>query len=718
MKKYALLLSLAILFAFAASAFADEGMWLYERFPSSKVKQKYGWAPDQKWLDHVRLASVRMGASASFVSPNGLVFTNHHVGAGCVHDISTTQHDYMKEGFYAGDQANEPKCPGLQVSVLTDIQDVSADVQAAAKTGMSEAEAGTAQRQFMSKLEKECSDPEHNVRCETVTLYSGGMYHLYKYKLFKDVRLVMAPEFDAAFFGGDPDNFTYPRYDLDITFFRIYEDGKPIHSADYLPFSTTGVKEGDLIFVSGNPGSTGRLLTHAQMEYLRDIAYPARIKSLNRGVQSLLAFSKVNDENARAAERVLFGYQNSYKAIVGYQSGLLDKKLMAGHEADEKKFRATLGAKPDLKDSAAAFDSIAKAVDFQRKNFVRVNNVENPVGGRLANIARTLVRVADERQKPNDQRLRGFQDQQLPAMQVQLMNPVPVYKPLEILQVTNTLSDLQEALGADDAFIKQVLNGKTPADRAAELINGTKLNDLAFRKELWDGGATAINAAADPLIVLMKQVDPEARKIRKDFEDNVDAVVRKNGGILAKARFAIYGETTAPDATGTLRLNYGVVKGYTLNGKHIPYFTTFAGAFEHEKANGAKPPYVLPASYHKAKDAGTLKLDTPIDTVNTADSIGGNSGSPTVNKKGEIIGILFDGNIESLPWNFFFDDTVGRTVITDSRGIIEALQHIYHAQPLADELLNAGKPAAAPEAAPKKPVAKAPAVEKKEADKK
>ena len=694
----------------AASAVADEGMWLYNRFPSQKMKQKYGWAPTQQWLDHLRLSSVRMGASGSFVSPDGLVFTNHHVGAGCVHDISTPEHDYMKEGFYAGpDRTKEPKCPGLQVQNLVDILDITGQVQEAARPGMSEAEAGTAQRTLMSKLEKECSNAEQNIRCETVTLYSGGMYNLYKYKVYKDVRLVMAPEFEIAFFGGDPDNFTYPRYDLDITFLRAYENGQPARTENYLRFSKTGVKEGDLVFVSGHPGSTGRLLTHAQKEYLRDIAYPHRLKTLQRGIESLLQFSAESPENARAAERVLFGYQNSFKALTGYQAGLENKSLMEKDAAAEAKLRAAVAKDPKLKEYAGAWDAVATAVKFQRENFKRNTYIEGAVSGRLAAYARNLVRVAAEKQKPSDERMRGYQDQLLPALQAQLLSTAPIYKSLEKLQMTAAFEELVAGFGPDDAFVQSVLEGKSPAARAEELISGTKLDDVAVRKELWEGGQAAVEASQDPLVALLRKIDPAAREVRKALEDRVDSVVRTAGGQIAKARFAVYGENVAPDATGTLRLSYGVTKGYTAGGKKVRYFTTMGEAFEHEKANGAKPPYALPKSWHAAKDK--LNLATPFNTVNTADSIGGNSGSPVVNKQGEIIGILFDGNIESLPWNFFFDDAVGRSVLTDSRAVIESLQKIYNAQPLAEELTGGstvkvpgtGKPAPAKPAANEKP---------------
>lgn len=691
--KKSVLFSCVLVAALVTTAVADEGMWLFNRFPSQKLKQKHGWTPSQQWLDHLRLSSVRMGASASFVSPDGLVFTNHHVGAGCVHDISTADHDYMKEGFYAGAREKEPKCPGLQVSYLTEIRDITKDVHNAAKPGMTEAQAGAAQRELMSKLEKDCSDAAQNFRCETVTLYSGGMYNLYRYKVYRDIRLVMAPEFDIAFFGGDPDNFTYPRYDLDITFFRVYENDKPIKVDNYLPFTTKGVKEGDLIFISGHPGSTGRLLTMVQLEYLRDVAYPARLKTLKQGIELLKKFGETSPENARAAERILFSYQNSYKALSGYQSGLLDKSIMAKKAADEQKLRAAVAKDPKLKESAGAWDAITGAVTFQRDNFKQISYVENPLGGRLAGYARMLVRVAEEKQKPSDQRLRGFQDQQIPAIQAQVLSTAPINKDLEVVQLTQSLTDAAENLGASDPFVQKLLAGKTPADRAKQLIGGTKLEDVSFRKELWEGGAAAVNATNDPLIEVVKAIDPESRAIRKQVEDKVDAVVRRNGGLIAKARFAIYGDAVAPDATGTLRLSYGVVKGYTEGGKKIPYSTTMSGAYELSQKHDNKPPYELPKSWLAAKDK--VNLNTPFDTVNTGDSIGGNSGSPVVNKDGEIVGILFDGNIQSLPWNFFFDDVDGRTVLTDSRAVIESLQRIYKAQPLADELLNAGKPAAA-----------------------
>jgi len=686
-QRFALLL--AILFC-AAFALADEGMWLYNAFPTARVKSRYKFTVTQPFLDHLRLSSVRMGASASFVSPDGLVFTNHHVGAGCVHNISTASHDYMQEGFYAPTREQEPACPGIEVQNLLDIRDITADVQQAAKPGLSDAEAGAARRAAMSRLESACSDPAKNIRCETVTLYSGGLYHLYKYKKYTDVRLVMAPEFGAAFFGGDPDNFTYPRYDLDITFFRVYENGKPVHVDNYLSFTTAGVKEGELVFISGHPGSTGRLLTTAQLNFLREVGYPARIKQLKQTIDTLLAFGAESPENARAAERALFGAQNSYKAITGYSVGLNDPATIARKKSEEDKLRKEVAANPKLKDSAAAWDEIAAAASWQRENFKRLTwQSDAALTGSFAGYARTLVRLAVELPKPSETRLRGYQDQNLPTLENSLKSKAPLSRPLEIRQLTVALTAIQENLGADSDFAKQVLDGKTPAIRAAELINASHLDDPKFRWELYKGGKVAVEAAADPMIVLLRQVDATTRATRKDFEDHIESVVGKNGALIAKARFALYGTDVAPDATGTLRLSYGTVKGFTEDGKKIPYFTTFAGAFEHEAAHGAQPPYVLPASYHRAKDK--LDLSTVLDTVNTGDSIGGNSGSPVVNTRGEIIGILFDGNIQSLPWNFQFEDEVGRTVLTDSRAVIESLRKIYNAAPLADELIPPAK---------------------------
>jgi hypothetical protein len=689
MKKRSSLFVLAILLI-SATALADEGMWLYNAFPAGKIRAKYKFSPSQQFLDHLRKASVKAGGgSASFVSADGLVFTNHHVAANCVHNISSALHDYMKEGFYAPTREQEPKCPGLELQNLVEIRDVTQEVESAAKPGMSDAEAGAAQRNAVERLARDCSNEAKHERCDVVTLYSGGLYQLYRYHRYTDVRLVMAPEFDAAFFGGDPDNFTYPRYDLDITFLRVYENDAPVHVDDYLQWSNSGVKEGELVFVSGHPGSTGRLLTMSQLEYTRDVAYPARLKSLKTLIDALLAYSARSEENARVAERVLFSAQNGYKATTGYQSGLLDKKIMAQKAEAERKLREAVSKDPKMAaEYGGAWDAIAQAIDWTRANYVRVTyKGDTAIPGRLASIARNLVRAAAERKKPNELRAAPFQDKNLPALERNIFADLPYSASLETLQVSEGLKQIAANLPADDPYVKTVLAGKSPEERAKELVEGSHLADIAFRKELYGGGQVAIEAAADPMIQLIRQIDPESLKVRREYEDHVDSVVRKTGALIAKARFKIYGTEVPPDATGTLRLSYGQVKGYSENGKKVPYFTTFGGAFQHEAAHDGKSPYKLPESYHRAKDK--LNLNTPIDSVNTADIIGGNSGSPAVNSEGEVVGILFDGNIQSLQWNYFYDDAQGRAVLTDSRGVIEALRKIYNANPLADELLGA-----------------------------
>ena len=688
-KRLALLLCLFTL-GLCTSAFADEGMWLFNHFPVDKVKAKYGFAIDQAWLDHVRLSSARApNGSSSFVSSDGLIFTNHHIAQGCIHDLSIDGKDYMKNGFYAPTRAGEPKCPGMEFVVLEGIEDVTDQVNAAAKPGMSTADAGKAQREEMSNLESACS--KDGVRCDVVTLFSGAMYNLYKYKKYDDIRLVFAPEFDIAFFGGDPDNFEYPRYDLDISFLRAYENNEPAKIIDYLKWSPTGVKEGDLVFVSGNPGRTGRLLTMDQLEFLRDVQYPWQLKSLDRRVDMLLKFSAGSAENGREAESDLFGLQNSYKAVNGYQGGLLDKDLMAKKAATEKALRGFVNSDPQRKQEFGdPWAEISKAVTVQKEMFLPFIYVDNLAGfrGELARYARTIVRAIEQKQKASNQRIRGYQDSALPTLEQRLFSTAPVYKALDQIELAESLAEMQEQLGPNHDVVKMALAGKSPDERAKELIAGTKLDDVAVRKHLYEGGKAAVDASTDPLIVLMRQVEPQAIALHEQDEDQVQSVLRLGGTQIGKALFAKDGFNVPPDATFTLRLSYGAVDGYKLNGKSVSWFTTMGGAYEHAAQHGSKPPFQLPESWLKYK--GAIDLKTPYDTVSTPDIIGGNSGSPVINKNGEVVGIIFDGNIESLPWNFEYTDKVGRSIEVDSRAIIESLRNIYHADALANELTGTG----------------------------
>jgi hypothetical protein len=671
---------------------ADEGMWLFNAFPNDKVKAKYGFEPSEQWLDHVRLGSVRFnnGGSGSFVSADGLTFTNHHVGAVCVHQLSTHRHDYIKEGFYAKTQAEEAKCPDLELNELVGIEDVTSKIKDAAKSGMSSAEAGQAQRAAMSSVEKECA-ASSGLRCDVVMFYSGEVYNLYKYKKYTDVRLVFAPEFDIAFFGGDPDNFTYPRYDLDITFFRVYENNKPAHIEHFLHWSTAGVKENDLIFVSGHPGSTGRLKTMSQLEFLRDVDYPARLDTYKRRIALLLSFSNESEESARIAKEELFGQQNSFKAITGYLEPLKNSEVMAAKQADEAKQEAAFKADPQNKDAATPWKEIADSIGEEKKFYLPLSFIEKNRGfnTEMAYYARWIVRASAEKSKPNEKRLREYRASALPSLEQELFSTAPIYKSLDTVTLADSLAQMQEALGADHPVVKQVLNGQSPTDAAKALIDGTRLDEATFREQLYEGGAPAVQASTDPLIVLMRNIDPAARELRKQYDDQVDAVEKRACPKIARARFAKSGYDQPPVATFTLRLSYGAVKGYADNGKKIPYFTEMGGAYKHAAENGDKPPYQLPDSWMKAKSK--LKLDIPLDYVSTADIIGGNSGSPTINQKGEVVGIIFDGNIQSLEWNFIYEDKQARAVHVDSRGIVEALQNIYGATSLVDELTG-GQP--------------------------
>jgi hypothetical protein len=685
--------SVLVVFVFLLStlAAADEGMWLFNEPPKDKIKAKYGFELTQQWLDHVRLSSVRFnnGGSGSFVSADGLTFTNHHVGAACVQQLSRAGHDYIKDGFYAKTMAEEARCPNLELNQLVGIEDVTAKVDAPTKPEMSVAEAGKAQRAAMSQVEKECTTST-GLRCDVITFYSGQVYQLYKYKKYTDVRLVFAPEFDIAFFGGDPDNFNYPRYDLDITFFRVYENGKPAHLEHYLKWSRAGVKDDELIFVSGNPGSTGRLLTMAQLEFLRDVQYPASLKFYKRRLSLLQNFSQESAENARIAERDIFGVQNSQKATLGYQSGLLDKKIMNDKGEDEARLRALFKADPQNTRTADPWDGIAQAMKVQQSIFPSLTYLERMrgFGGHLAQIARMLVRATAEKEKPNSERMREYRDSALSSLEQQLFSAEPIYKSLETVVLADSLSEMQEALEKDNSVVQQILQGKAPGEAAKDLIGNTKLDDVAVRKQLYVGGKAAIDASTDPLIMAMRTIDPSVRAIRKQFEDEVESSVRRYGTLIAKTRFAQTGFNQPPDATFTLRLSYGAVKGYEENSNRIPFETNLAGAYQHSAEHNDHPPYKLPESWMKAKSY--LDLKTPLNFVSTADIIGGNSGSPTVNKNGEVVGIIFDGNIQSLPWNFEYSDVQARAVSVDGRAIQESLRRIYGATALADELLRGG----------------------------
>ncbi|MGB8959443.1 MAG: S46 family peptidase [Candidatus Aminicenantales bacterium] len=670
------------------SASADEGMWLFNAPPKDILQKKYGFTVTPEFMDHLRLASISFGgASGSFISPDGLVLTNHHVGRGAIQNLSTKDRDLMKTGFYARTQAEELKVPGMELRVLIGITDVTDKVRGAEKPGMTPVESADARQKVIAGLEKEASGTP-GTRGGVVTLYSGGMYHLYTFRLYNDVRLVFAPEYLAAFFGGDQDNFTYPRYDLDISLFRIYENDRPFKSDNYIKWSTTPLREGELVLCSGHPGSTGRLLTMSQLEFLRDTSYPFAIANLKRRQAFMRAYASKGEEESRIAMRNLFGIENSLKATIGYQSGLLDKALMAKKLGEEQALRAQVAKSPDLeKEYGSAWDELAAAEKDYASFFKPFTFFERANGFYTTyfTMARTIVRLAAEKPKPNADRLREFRDASLPSVERGILSPAPIYDDFEAVKLGDSLAQLKEEL-PDMIEVRWILGDRSPQDVARELVAGTKLKDVELRKKLVAGGLEAVYQCQDPMIKLALLVDPVSRGLRARYEKQVDAVETRNGTRIANVMFKLEGTSIPPDATGTLRLSFGAVKGYVENGRKIPFQTTFAGLYEKSAKAGNKNPYELPASFIAKKSA--VNLATPINFVATADSIGGNSGSPLVNRKGEFVGVLFDGNIQSLPTRFVYEDTISRSVMVHGQGIIEALIKIYDAKPLVDEILG------------------------------
>lgn len=672
----------------AGSAFADEGLWLFNMPPARILESKYNFTPSREWLDHLRLSSVKFsGGSGSFVSPQGLVLTNHHVGQGAIQQLSTKDRDLMKTGFHAATAAEELKVPGMELSVLQGIEDVTARIKGAEQPGMTAAEAAEARQKEIAAVESE-ETGKTGFRCSVVTLFSGELFHLYRYKIFTDVRLVFAPDYLTAFFGGDKDNFTYPRYDLDFSIFRIYENDRPYASPHYLKWSTDRIKEGDLMLVSGHPGSTGRLLTTAQMEFLRDVSYPWTLENYKRRIGLLKEFSKRGAEAARFAQGTIFGLENSVKAIGGYHSGLLDKALMDIKTGEEAALRAAIAKDAELeKQYGRAWEEIAAAQKAYASLFKPYRYFEGGAGFATSyfNTARTLVRLAAEKTRPDAERLREYRDAALPSLIRRLEAERPILNELEIFNLTDSLIQIQKEFGTMTE-VKWLFAGRLAEDVARELVLGTKLGDPAVRKSYIDGGLQAVYLSDDPMIKAALLFDPVSRGYRKRYEDEVESVEAKNGALIAQAMFKIKGSSIPPDATGTLRLSFGPAKGYVENGRKIPYYTDLKGLYALAEKNGYRNPYELPDTVRRAKTR--VNLSTPVNIVAATDSIGGNSGSPVVNRKGEFSGVLFDGNIQSLPARFVYTDVQNRSVIVHAKAIIEALTNIYGAGPLAKEILG------------------------------
>jgi hypothetical protein len=660
---------------------AEEGMWTLGGFPSDRVEEEYGFGPSEKWLEHVRAASLRIagGCSASFVSKKGLVLTNHHCVVSCVQQLSTPEDDLVKSGFYAEKQKDETECPGMEINRLESTTDVTKQVTEAiaGKTGQAYVDA---RKEVIARIEKACGGDADDKRCDVVSLYNGGLYHLYAYRRFQDVRLVFAPPQGIAFFGGDPDNFNFPRYVLDAAFVRVYDDGKPFRSKRHFEWSKQGPEAGELVFVSGHPGRTSRLDTVAQLKYARDIYYPERLMDLSEQHGLLMEFSRRSEEMARIAGTQKFRVENAIKAFRGRHGALVDEAFFSELVDAENEFRAKLKANDELwSEYGGAWDAIAEAMDRAKAMRFDVRYKAYPrFGSRLFGYALNLVRWEAEESKPNGERLSEYTESRLPGLKARLAAARPVYPELEIAQLGLELTQMRQDLGPDDPFVKAVLGPQSPYERAEELVKGSELADPALRMKLFEGGT---DASADAMIQLARLVDPMSRETRKQYEREVDAVVSLNTEKIAAARFQLYGTELYPDATFSLRLTYGTVRGFPHRGMEVEPFTTVRGLYD--RATGREP-FRLPAEWKEKKD--DLDPDQRMNFVSTNDIIGGNSGSPIFNRDLEIVGVIFDGNIYSLGGEYGFDIRNNRAISVHSGFIRMALEKVYGARRLVREL--------------------------------
>ncbi len=662
-------------------------MWTFDAPPLEYWKGRYGFEPSKEWLDHVRLSSVRIpGCSASFVSDKGMVMTNHHCARACITAVSPRDTSYQEAGFVSPAESGERKCDGYYADQLISTEDVTAKVRSAVTTTVT-AKQVEQRDKAISDIQTSCQTATGLV-CQVVTFYQGGKYSLYRYKRYSDVRIVMAPEEGISFFGGDPDNFTYPRYDLDLTLLRVYENGQPMKTEHYLRWNSNGAKEGDLTFVVGNPGSTGRLLTIAQMEYLRDVQYPTTLANYKSQIALYKEFAAQSEANKRKYENAIFSLENSQKATKGYNAGLVDPAIMARKAAFEKDFRSRIMAKPDL---AAKYGRAWDNISMAQKELASIAVLQQfqgfGGGSNLLNLAAGLVRIPEQEKLPDSLRLSQYRAQGMNRMKTQVGQNIQIDPEMEKRLLAMQLTMAQKALPADDPFLAAALGGRSPEVAADALVNGTKLGSAEARKALLDGGAAAVLASTDPMIVLARKVNPMAtRHAMRALRLNT--TISANVELVGQAIYAAYGESLPPDATFTLRISDGLVQGFPYNGTIAPYKTSFYGLFARSAEFDDQPPFKLPARWQAART--TVDMTTPMDFVLTGDIIGGNSGSPVINRAGEVVGLIFDGNIEMLPNRFIFTDEVSRSVAVHTKGIVEALRKVYGAARLADEVEAAG----------------------------
>lgn len=672
---------------------ADDGMWTFDNPPRKFWKERYGFEPTDAWLDHLRLSSVRLidggagGGSAAFVSGNGLVLTNQHVAAGQLQKLSTAARDLVRDGFHAPTHADELKCPDLEANVLVSYENVTTRVQSAVGPGTSDADAAAARRAVIATIEKESFD-KTGLRSDVVTLYSGGEYWLYRYKRYTDVRLVFAVEEQIAYYGGDYDNFTFPRHDLDITFLRVYENGQPAKTEHFLRWSTAGPSDGEFVVLSGHPGSTDRLLTMTQIRYQRDVGNPLQKKVWESRRDALATYGKSGPEAARRAAGTIRSLENSLKRLVGQQQGLENPRIIARKEEEERALRAKVSGNPEWQRAYAhawnRIDAIYRELP-QRAPRLAFSTLGV---SRLSGYATTLVRYAEEIGKPNEKRLEEFRDSRLQAMRFALLSAAPIYPDLEEAVLVRWLEEAQRALGSADPFITAALEGHSPSSVARAVVQGTKLGDVAGRKALLEGGPDAIRRSTDPLIALVRRTEPVLRELRDWQDERLRSVETSAGQQIAEARFAAYGKTVSPDATFTLRLGYGRVLGYEEDTTLVPWKTTIYGLYDRAESFAEKPPYNLPQRWKTGRDR--LNLATPFNFVYTVDTIGGNSGSPIVNRNGELVGLNFDSNQQKLPNRYLYIDEAegSRAIAVHVAAIIEAMARLYRAQNVVDEILG------------------------------